>query len=51
MERSRDDKRTFQAMKFIYRKIPDKLLLDDQKNKQILSKTEAETKVLPQKIL
>ena len=39
------DKQTFQAMKFIYRKIPDKLFLNDQENKQILNETEAEIKV------
>ena len=41
----RDDKQTFQAMKFVYRKIPDKLFLNDQENKQILNETEAEIKV------
>ena len=44
MEKSRDDKQTFQAIKFIYRKIPDKLFLNDQENKQILNETEAELK-------
>ena len=45
MEKSRDDKQSFQAMKFIYKKIPDKLFHNDQENKQILSETEAEIKV------
>ena len=45
MENSRDDKQTFKAMKFIYRKIPDKLFLNDQENKQILNETKAEIKV------
>ena len=45
MEKSKDDKQTFQAMKFIYRKIPDKLFLNDQENKQILNETEAEIKI------
>ena len=31
-------------MKFIYRKIPDKLILNDQENEQILSETEAKIK-------
>ena len=44
MEKSSDDKQIFQAMKFIYRKIPDKLFLNDQENKQILNETEAEIK-------
>ena len=45
MEKSRNDKQTFQAMKFIYRKFPDKLFLNDQENKQILNETEVEMKV------
>ena len=32
-------------MKFIYRKVPDKLFLNDQENKQILNETEAEIKI------
>ena len=45
MEKSRDDEQTFQAMKFIYRKIPEKLFFNDQENKQIFSETEAEIKI------
>ena len=45
MEKSRDDKQTFQAMKFIYRKYPDKFFFNDQENKQIFSETEAEIKI------